>query len=176
MAIGVSEPGQVYMGASCLRDRFHKATAAFCIPTSFHLSARPQSIFAMATLGEDLKSSSEKDFDEATTAAPTPLGRSTTNSLHSKERIDHTPSRNSVEMAKEEEQQDGAPLEPVESSMYPGMAKLIPILVAVMLSIFLVALDMTIVATAIPKITDQFQSLDGTHASISSCTDLANVW
>lgn len=96
----------------------------------------------MATLGGDLKASSEKDFDEATTAAPTPLGRSTTNSLHSKEEA-ITPPRSSLEKPSKEEV-DGAPLEPVESSMYPGMAKLIPILVAVMLSIFLVALDMTV--------------------------------
>ena len=44
--------------------------------------------------------------------------------------------------------------------MYPGAAKLIPILVAICLSVFLVALDMTIVATAIPRITDEFHSLD----------------
>lgn len=94
----------------------------------------------MATLGDNLKASSEKDLEDASTAAPTPLGRSTTNSLHSKDV--NTPSRNSLEKPSKEEQ-DGAPLEPVESSMYPGMAKLIPILIAVMLSIFLVALDMT---------------------------------
>lgn len=55
---------------------------------------------------------------------------------------------------------DGAPLEQVVSSDYPKAGKLIMILVAVSLSIFLVALDMTIVATAIPRITDQFHSLD----------------
>ncbi|KAF2456748.1 MFS multidrug transporter-like protein [Lineolata rhizophorae] len=43
---------------------------------------------------------------------------------------------------------------------YPKALKLIVILVALALSIFLVALDMTIVATAIPRITDEFQSLD----------------
>jgi MFS family permease len=50
-------------------------------------------------------------------------------------------------------------LQRVESSLYPSSWKLAGILVGVGLSIFLVALDMTIVATAIPKITDQFQSL-----------------
>lgn len=112
----------------------------------------------MAVLGDTLHSSSGKDFDEATTATPTPLGRSTTNSVHSKEGVE-TPSRASLEKPVKGEQ-DGAALEPVESSQYPSLAKLIPILIAVMLSIFLVALDMTIVATAIPRITDQFQSLD----------------
>jgi hypothetical protein len=51
-------------------------------------------------------------------------------------------------------------LERVESSLYPSNKKLIGILVGVGLSIFLVALDMTIVATAIPRITDQFKSLE----------------
>ncbi|KAK1764303.1 major facilitator superfamily domain-containing protein [Phialemonium atrogriseum] len=43
---------------------------------------------------------------------------------------------------------------------YPDGARLIFIIVALVLSIFLVALDMTIVATAIPKITDEFHGLD----------------
>ncbi|KAF2090771.1 MFS multidrug transporter-like protein [Saccharata proteae CBS 121410] len=51
-------------------------------------------------------------------------------------------------------------LEPVISSEYPKGAKFLAIIIAIILSIFLVALDMTIVATAIPKITDDFKSLD----------------
>ena len=43
---------------------------------------------------------------------------------------------------------------------YPQGIKLILIIIALILSIFLSALDSTIVATAIPKITDQFGSLD----------------
>ncbi|KAK8180309.1 major facilitator superfamily domain-containing protein, partial [Phyllosticta capitalensis] len=43
---------------------------------------------------------------------------------------------------------------------YPTGLKLAIIVIAVILAIFLVALDMTIVATAIPKITDDFKSLD----------------
>ncbi|PGH11289.1 hypothetical protein AJ80_07188 [Polytolypa hystricis UAMH7299] len=43
---------------------------------------------------------------------------------------------------------------------YPSAVALMMIIVALMLSMFLVALDMTIVATAIPRITDQFKSLD----------------
>ncbi|PSR85775.1 major facilitator superfamily-domain-containing protein [Coniella lustricola] len=45
------------------------------------------------------------------------------------------------------------------SEEYPTGARLIFIVVALVLSIFLVALDMTIVATAIPKITDEFHGL-----------------
>lgn len=48
----------------------------------------------------------------------------------------------------------------VDTSDYPRAFKLFFIIVALVLSIFLVALDMTIVATAIPRITDEFHSLD----------------
>ena len=47
-----------------------------------------------------------------------------------------------------------------DTTEYPRALKLFFIIVALVLSIFLVALDMTIVATAIPKITDEFHSLD----------------
>ncbi len=104
----------------------------------------------MSTLGEDFKEN-EAGFDDASTAAPTPMARSTTNSIHS--------SRESVDKEHGPSGGDGGPLEPVESSMYPGMAKLIPILIAIVMSVFLVALDMTIIATAIPAITDEFHSL-----------------
>ncbi|KAJ7200968.1 major facilitator superfamily domain-containing protein [Mycena rebaudengoi] len=43
---------------------------------------------------------------------------------------------------------------------FPHGIKLVLLTVALCLSVFLVALDDTIIATAIPKITDQFQSLD----------------
>ena len=48
----------------------------------------------------------------------------------------------------------------IATSDYPHALKLTFIVVALVLSIFLVALDMTIVATAIPRITDEFHSLD----------------
>ncbi|KAL4867995.1 hypothetical protein BDV12DRAFT_186274 [Aspergillus spectabilis] len=43
---------------------------------------------------------------------------------------------------------------------YPHGMKLAMIVTALVLTMFLVALDMTIVATAIPRITDEFQSVD----------------
>ncbi|TEY74832.1 hypothetical protein BOTCAL_0069g00290 [Botryotinia calthae] len=43
---------------------------------------------------------------------------------------------------------------------YPKALAMVMIVIALALSIFLVSLDMTIVATAIPKITDQFHGLD----------------
>ena len=64
-------------------------------------------------------------------------------------------------------EQSGADLENVDTHLsriatsdYPTGLRLVSIIVALVLTIFLVALDMTIVATAIPKITDQFHSLE----------------
>ncbi len=48
----------------------------------------------------------------------------------------------------------------ITTSDYPHAFKLAAIVIALVLSIFLVALDMTIVATAIPHITDEFHSLN----------------
>jgi EmrB/QacA subfamily drug resistance transporter len=56
------------------------------------------------------------------------------------------------ELARTETRQDG--------SEYPGGLKLVLITVALCLAVFLMALDNSIIATAIPKITDQFHSLD----------------
>lgn len=47
-----------------------------------------------------------------------------------------------------------------DTHQYPTGTRLAMIILALVLSIFLVALDMTIVATAIPKITDEFKRLD----------------
>ncbi|KAM0144798.1 hypothetical protein ACHAP3_000831 [Botrytis cinerea] len=46
-----------------------------------------------------------------------------------------------------------------EEAVYPHGLKLVVILAALCLAVFLVALDQTIIATAIPKITDQFNSI-----------------
>jgi hypothetical protein len=53
---------------------------------------------------------------------------------------------------------DAAPNEPSDGD-YPRGAKLIIILSALCLAVFLVALDNTIVSTAIPAITDEFKSI-----------------
>ena len=50
-------------------------------------------------------------------------------------------------------------LDRISTSDYPTASKLAFIVLALVLSIFLVSLDMTIVATAIPRITDDFHSL-----------------
>ena len=48
----------------------------------------------------------------------------------------------------------------IDTSDFPSAFPLAMITIALMMSVFLCALDMTIVATAIPRITDQFHSLD----------------
>ena len=45
----------------------------------------------------------------------------------------------------------------IDSADYPSSWRLFMIVVALVLTVILVALDMTIVSTAIPKITDQFR-------------------
>jgi MFS transporter, DHA2 family, glioxin efflux transporter len=45
------------------------------------------------------------------------------------------------------------------NEQYVTGAKLIPVILALVLAVFLIALDMTIVGTAIPKITDEFHGL-----------------
>ena len=64
----------------------------------------------------------------------------------------HTPSFAPV--APETSKQDDKP------QVYPGPAKLAIIMFAIYISIFLVALDRTIIGTAIPKITNEFHSIN----------------
>ncbi|OGM51012.1 MFS toxin efflux pump (AflT) [Aspergillus bombycis] len=48
----------------------------------------------------------------------------------------------------------------VRETEYPGITKVIVIILALYLAMFLVALDQTIIGVAIPKITDQFKSIE----------------
>jgi MFS transporter, DHA2 family, glioxin efflux transporter len=75
------------------------------------------------------------------------------------ERQTRSDTRLSNDSEKEEKNEKDAPVE-AEENQYPTAANLIFIVVALILSMFLMALDMTIIATAIPKITDEFKSLD----------------
>ncbi|KAK1598198.1 major facilitator superfamily transporter [Colletotrichum navitas] len=62
-------------------------------------------------------------------------------------------------IATDEEAGSTQPTEATDA-VYPTGVRLTFVIVALVLSVFLVALDMTIVATAIPKITDEFHGLD----------------
>ncbi len=75
--------------------------------------------------------------------------------------------RSAADVEKHEAQQDEEPMDELTRELsrigtadYPHAFPLAMIVIALVLSIFLVALDMTIVATAIPRITDEFHSLD----------------
>ena len=46
-----------------------------------------------------------------------------------------------------------------QEAEYPPLSKVIIIIMALYLAVFLVALDQTIIGVAIPKITDQFKSI-----------------
>jgi fucose permease len=56
--------------------------------------------------------------------------------------------------------QDAVTSDDVLVEEYPTGRRLIPVVVALVCSVFLVSLDMTIVGTAIPKITDEFDGLN----------------
>jgi hypothetical protein len=65
-----------------------------------------------------------------------------------------------VDIQNEKAHEDGVlPSAADEEAVYPSGVKLGLITLALCLSVFLVALDNTIIATAIPKITDHFNSL-----------------
>ena len=90
------------------------------------------------------------------TSLPGPLSSSHTSSIS--------------EIEKEKEIKDGVETTPIkelealdklsEEPEYPTGAKLGIIIASLCLSVFLMALDNTIIATAIPKITNHFKSLD----------------
>ncbi|KAK2827794.1 hypothetical protein FQN49_007331, partial [Arthroderma sp. PD_2] len=65
------------------------------------------------------------------------------------------PERKSVD----EESSGEKSVEQHDDSQYPPTKKVIPIMIALYLVVFLIALDRTIIATAIPRITDQFHSI-----------------
>jgi MFS family permease len=69
----------------------------------------------------------------------------------------HSISQSEKEAGKETEEQTP---DSSDDDLYPKSFRLAAIVIALVLSVFLVSLDMTIVATAIPRITDQFHSLD----------------
>ena len=67
--------------------------------------------------------------------------------------------KKSIEVADLEEGKAADPTDSSDDIEYPGKWKATVIIAAVFLAIFLVALDQTIIGTAIPRITDQFHSV-----------------
>lgn len=97
----------------------------------------------------------QSDFEQASTRAP-----STAPDVAS----EYGEKKDGAGNVTDEEKGDTGPTvsEPTPSipGEYPTGARLLFIVIALILSVFLVSLDMTIVATAIPKITDEFHGLD----------------
>ncbi|KAL8728917.1 MAG: hypothetical protein Q9166_005084 [cf. Caloplaca sp. 2 TL-2023] len=73
----------------------------------------------------------------------------------------------SMPSSPQSEEKESVLLQSGEAPKYLSGFRLFIVMLALLLSMFLVALDMTIVATAVPRITDQFHSLDqvGWYAS-----------
>lgn len=66
------------------------------------------------------------------------------------------------DLSKEEQHTPHAGATETENSepQYPGTLKVVLIVTSLLVTVFLVALDQTIIGTAIPKITDQFHSVE----------------
>ncbi|PYH94687.1 MFS general substrate transporter [Aspergillus ellipticus CBS 707.79] len=62
-------------------------------------------------------------------------------------------------MAVVEEKPPAQPVPPPEAAQYPSLAKVVLIMIALYASVFLIFLDKLIVTAAIPRITDEFNSL-----------------
>ena len=102
----------------------------------------------------DTSKVSEKPFvDEAASKAPR------TNLLIADDQLDSK--NNNPATGASAEKDDVRPTESATAAPeYPTAWKLFVIVAALCLAVFLVALDQTIVAVAVPKITDHFHSLD----------------
>lgn len=88
-------------------------------------------------------------------------------------RTPSTSSEQSVHLAADPEKGSATPPDGEETE-YPSGKKVALIMLALLLAMFLIALDRTIIATAVPQITNQFKSLDdvGWYASaylITAC-------
>src|SRR5204863_31182 len=105
----------------------------------------------------------------STTGSKTPVERRSASTLSGHtvqgdaESSPQDPEKNSKQEPEKETEdaERGTAVQEAEvEEVYPGTVALIFIIVALVLAVFLFALDMTIVATEIPRITDEFHSLD----------------
>ena len=102
------------------------------------------------------KTAAAKETDGTSTHSPVPETLDTQTEAVKPEDAQHGPTALEAmeEREKETEHRDGD-----DELVYPSGLKLAVITLALCLSVFLVALDNTIIATAIPRITDHFHSL-----------------
>lgn len=128
------------------------STNPSALPSTLHSTA-PSMLDAPSTMADESRipstsASSIHDLEKPIESRP--LSRITTQKSASKDKETE---------ARGDEIEAGTAL-PEDTTQYPTGVRLIGTIVALILSIFLVALDMTIVSTAIPQITTDFSSLD----------------
>jgi hypothetical protein len=82
--------------------------------------------------------------------------------LHSTPHTEATPDGSSLSVTRvaSNERENLNSRQPRKLRVFPHGLKLVVLMVALCLAVFLVALDNSIIATAIPKITERFKSLD----------------
>lgn len=105
----------------------------------------------MSSTLDDAKDTGHTDVAYSGEAEKTSLGTSNSNPESSNNDLEKSPT------TPDDSEQD---LSRIDTADYPHGLRLFFIFTALVLSIFLGSLDMTIVATAIPRITDEFHSLD----------------
>ena len=130
--------------------------------THFHVSLSDLACATSLVLPSSLIMSSHLDKTLTNTLAPIAADQASRSSLSSfgQEKDGHRQHSDTMDNHTDPgDARDGAELERVETAGYAHGFRLTSIVIAICLSMFLVALDMTIVSTAIPRITDQFHSL-----------------
>jgi hypothetical protein len=113
-------------------------------------------------------SDKETSVEEPKRQNPVPLATSTNEKLEDndidKAQVDnqHTPDPPSISTEEkfEDIEMEKVQVENEHNPDYPTGFKLVTLIIALCLAVFLVALDQTIIATAIPKITDHFNSIN----------------
>jgi MFS family permease len=112
------------------------------------------------TMADSTSTTSNSALSSITEKETTVEGRETTQEVSKSPALNEKPELQSVKSAKEAEIELQKIMTSGEGVEYPTGVKLGLISLALCLAVFLMALDNTIIATAIPKITDQFNSLD----------------
>nr|POE75125.1 putative efflux pump gsfj [Quercus suber] len=126
-----------------------------CLP---HTPCRLHSLCSAVLTGARQQTADEiasLQVESDTTSTLAALARA--EKTHDTRSSDHAVSVTDIDSSREKPSSDTA--EVVDDSEYPTGARLAAVVAALALAIFLVSLDLTIVATAIPKITDQFHGL-----------------
>ncbi|KAJ5171101.1 uncharacterized protein N7500_003884 [Penicillium coprophilum] len=123
-------------------------------------TSKPSSEKASTLVDEPLRDSTpnpDADKELASRDTPTPVHYAEINGESTQELA---PKGTFDKPTQEEKKGDNDAETPVDEEEYPNAWKLTLISIALCLCVFCVALDNTIIATAIPKITDQFNSLE----------------